>query len=460
MNEIKEQEVRQIKLDLSTQLVNKDELTLPVRKANVFIKGKYQLSMVANRLYNILIAKAGDNMVSSVSVTEFKEICNLKGKGIYNTLRDRGLLDELVGLTICLEGIGDEYMVLPVFTAIHYSNGTINAAFSKLSKPFLKNLTSDYSSPNGYTICRLKSRYTSRLYELLYVFAFLLKKQEKVSIKYDIGKLRAEIGTFDVKEKKLRQAKEKGADWNTIAEMAVDSEYYEWRDFKKRVLDSSKKAMDESSETEFVFDYEAFGAGRGGKYKTIIFTIYRNPKYVGSFYNKSRKTSKPVGDIYINELDRIKILFRKKKINLDNDEYISILSAADNNTEVVTKALDYVLTQKHIDNLVGFLIATINGKWYESEKCEILQGKSPMETQEFRKAYEEYLEESKDIRNSTSNEDNLREDGQHDVTEAFNMIRQQIMNASDPDIVVEGSFMENDEELDIESYEQIELVVE
>jgi acyl-CoA-binding protein len=51
-----------------------------------------------------------------------------------------------------------------------------------------------------------------------------------------------------------------------------------WSDFKKKVLDSCQQALKET--TDICYIYERGKVGRGGKWLTIIFTIFKNENYI------------------------------------------------------------------------------------------------------------------------------------------------------------------------------------
>ena len=51
-----------------------------------------------------------------------------------------------------------------------------------------------------------------------------------------------------------------------------------WSDFKKKVLDSCQQALKET--TDICYTYERGRVGKGGKWLTIIFTIFKNENYI------------------------------------------------------------------------------------------------------------------------------------------------------------------------------------
>lgn len=79
----------------------------------------------------------------------------------------------------------------------------------------------------------------------------------------------------------------KSNEWKKSCEVTVselkrilgigDNEYVRWDNFKKRVLDSCQKAIEET--TDINFTYERCKAGKGGKWISIKFHINKNKKY-------------------------------------------------------------------------------------------------------------------------------------------------------------------------------------
>ena len=56
-----------------------------------------------------------------------------------------------------------------------------------------------------------------------------------------------------------------------------ESEYARFQNFKEKVLDSCQKAL--SEHTDICFTYERGKSGRGGKWLSIQFNIFKNPKF-------------------------------------------------------------------------------------------------------------------------------------------------------------------------------------
>jgi hypothetical protein len=91
-------------------------------------------------------------------------------------------------------------------------------------------------------------------------------------------------------------------------------EYVKWEPFKRRVLDSSQKALAEK--TDIVFTYKRGKCGNGGKWITIIFNIHPNVNY---------KEPSVLDDLLPEELSKPTHRKKKAKPFVDDNEDVQPL---------------------------------------------------------------------------------------------------------------------------------------
>lgn len=121
--------------------------------------------------------------------------------------------------------------------------------------PLMFNIKKGYVRYQVKNVLRLKTTYQIRMYEILKQYKYLGKREIKVD------DLRAMLGISDTK-------------------------YSRWDNFRNYVLEDCKEAL--AKYTDIRFDYHREGVDIGGKWVTIIFTIYDNPT--------SQKDQTPVSD--------------------------------------------------------------------------------------------------------------------------------------------------------------------
>ncbi len=112
--------------------------------------------------------------------------------------------------------------------------------------PLMFNFKNHYFKYELWNALRLRSTNQVRMYEILKQYEYLGKREITVT------ELRELLG---VKK----------------------NEYERWERFRVRILDSCKQALKEM--TDICYTYERGKVGRGGKWMTIIFNIYKNTEY-------------------------------------------------------------------------------------------------------------------------------------------------------------------------------------
>ena len=131
--------------------------------------------------------------------------------------------------------------------------------------PLMFEFKDKYFTYELWNALRLKSTNQMRMYEIL-------KQYEK-------------IGRRELEVSELRDL------------LGIDSKDYSgrtgWSDFKKKVLDSCQQALKQT--TDIYYTYERGKAGRGGKWLSVVFNIFKNTEYVNpltldNFINMQSKT--------------------------------------------------------------------------------------------------------------------------------------------------------------------------
>lgn len=122
------------------------------------------------------------------------------------------------------------YTGLIEYAEINHRQEFFKARVSLTAYQFLCDLSKGYSLKNFKTALELKTIYSSCIYELL------CKWRNKSTFQIDIEELRFITNT--------------------------ENKYPATKDFKKRVLDSAKKELDESDFTDLTFNYEDIKKGR------------------------------------------------------------------------------------------------------------------------------------------------------------------------------------------------------
>ena len=228
-----------------------------VTKSNSLIEARYRLSVQEQRLLAIMVSDINpedrDFKKYRYRISDILEWLDIEDKGYYKKIREvtRRLLTRVVTIhqgntlfqTTWLAG-----------AKYYFKEGVIELSFHPDLKPYLLQLKECFTKYALKNVLELKSKYAFRLYELL--------KQYQA------------IGTRKFSLKELREL------------LGIEQEELKlWIDFKRRVLEISKREI--NAKTDIKIDYKTEKVGR--KIKYIIFSIETKEKV-----NKVTDKQKPV----------------------------------------------------------------------------------------------------------------------------------------------------------------------
>ncbi len=216
-----------------------------VVKHNNLIESSYSLKSVHQKIILILVSTINQNDSSfhevSIPVSEMLKLLGLS-KNDYQFLKriTKELNSQVVEYVEHING--DEMLTqAPWMSYAKYSNGCVTLKLNDHIKPYVLNLTANFTSYKLKFTLQFKSKYSIRIYELISQY---LKIGKRI---VDINKLKEMVG---VPEKSLKR----------------------WVDFKRYVLDHAKSELDEKSDISFT--YNAIKDGRS--FSNIEFCIYKN----------------------------------------------------------------------------------------------------------------------------------------------------------------------------------------
>lgn len=215
-------------------------------QSNNLIEAHYDTDLTAleHKILRYAASKIKDNSGSfpdiSFTLTEFLNVCGIKGKGYYT--RVEKIADELTRKRIKIKTT-EKTGWFPWFSGIIYKDGHIHMKFNELVKPLLLELEGQFTKYNYKYIGDMQSGYTIRLFEILKQYA-------------PIGKRRISV---DILKRML----------------GIENKYEQYGQFKLRVLNQAKKELDEKKGLTFEFDE----IKEGRKVKELVFYIHlKEPK--------------------------------------------------------------------------------------------------------------------------------------------------------------------------------------
>lgn len=221
--------------------MNTDEKSLVVRQSNELIEASYKIASIGEgRLIRMLIAQITpddeDFKTYRIGITDFARFFGLSkdSNSVYELIKKSA--DELAGRRIMLEKDGN-WLRLNWLSYAEYVKGSgfIDVRFDKALKPYLLGLKGYFTQYELEKVVNFRSGYAMRLFELLKKEQFKANGDGYFKRSFEYDEYRALVG--------------------------IDkSEYREFSDFRKRVVDSSVKEINANPDIQITqVDYPKTG---------------------------------------------------------------------------------------------------------------------------------------------------------------------------------------------------------
>lgn len=215
-------------------------------KSDFFRTARYGLTLTEHRIiyYAILLGQQNGTPFEpvTVSIADFKELCELKGQSSYSAIRGitKTLTKKSVEVIVKRDG-GYDLIQAPWLAAItyHAKDGTVTIKLNKELQPFFEG--KPFTETEYYFLIRFTSQYAERLYELIKSHSF-----SKPIVDFDIEDIRKRLGVS-----------------NTL--------YKNFKDFRRRVLLPALKDINEYTDLDVSFPKEK--RGRFNKVETVYFAV-------------------------------------------------------------------------------------------------------------------------------------------------------------------------------------------
>jgi len=298
--------------------MNKDYM---VTKSNELIACNYKLNLQEQKIILTLASMVQPHDVEFkkyiFKIKDFMKLLDIDNKASYSRIPK--ITKELMTKVFEIRE-GKKIIQLAWLSSAEYEIGTglIELEFSPKLKPYMLGLKEFYTSYKLENVLSLKSKYSIRLYEVLKSNEF--KKQ---------GYIEIELAEF----KKILGITEKS--------------YNIYQNIKIRVIEQAQKEL--KNLTDISFEFEEIKTGR--KITSIKFIIH--PK------NKAKQeTAATITESHSNNLiKKVQAICHKHKITEREASYI--LNDANNNLDLIKQRYEYMLTQKKVNNVVGYMRSII-----------------------------------------------------------------------------------------------------
>jgi plasmid replication initiation protein len=236
-------------------------------KSNSFIQAKYNLSQLQVKFLALMASfiehDDEDFKDYALDLYSIQVLLNIDRK---NLDKLHSSLADLMSKNIVLR---DDEKVKEMTTIVSYlyidkETNQVKYRFDKSMKPLLFHLKSNFTKLSLKKILSFDSNYTVRFYEILEEKINISKQYQNKSVltfRYEIEELKEILtGSYNIKERKV----------------AIPKSYNRYHDFKKRVIEVSKKELEEKG--DYCFDYSEIKVGR--KVAFLEFSIRENRKNI------------------------------------------------------------------------------------------------------------------------------------------------------------------------------------
>ncbi|MBG9615448.1 replication initiation protein [Bacillus cereus] len=229
-----------------------------VSKSNVLIEASSRLNLIEQKILLCLASNIEpadrDFKIYTFPIKQFHELLGLNGATKYTELS--GITKDLLSKVIEIRTKEGLMQLSWVSSVIYNKNkGTMDIRFDPLLKPFLLELSSQFTSYRLGNVMQLKSTYSIRIYELLKQYEDL---KERVIYLDD---LRYYLDALNI--------------------------YPKYANFKQRVLNVSQQEL--KLKTDIFFEFEEIKLGR--KVQKIKFIIKSKKSVSGTLENNWKNTS-------------------------------------------------------------------------------------------------------------------------------------------------------------------------
>lgn len=319
-------------------------------RPDIIIEARFKLTKKQNDIMDMVFAKIQeddnlDNLEYEIDLHKYAKLYNVKDqRSIYSEVKKAVKSFEGKGFYIVQDNdTKEDSDYFPWFSRIKYRGGEAKITIElgkTLKKIFIEVIRAVYYKIE-YTI-NLSCIYSKRIY-------YYLKLYQDTGERFD---------NLDVLRKKLE----------------CPESYNKYSLFKKNVLNPAYLEINGNSDISFEFE-EIKQKNKVTGIKFIIKTnkskIIKDPeRYINTTTINNKTCDEISADTEHTANDLIKqVQSICYKHNITNNEAISMLSDAKNDVELIEERYKYMLTQKRVDNVVGYMRSIIS-KYDKSQQSK------------------------------------------------------------------------------------------
>ncbi len=352
-------------------------------KSNFLISSKFKSSLNENKILAISLSKIQKkdyivdpetkDLVCQMKASELRKLLDVKGGSFYKSL-------EMTAASMTSRTIGfsdpesHHFEYVSAVNKATYENGVFTIYYSHHFVPYIAELSTNYTLLSLPTMLQFDSVWSFRLFELLKSQCYYPKGQERKDgvfrINMKLSELKLDLGAVNSELDSVRKILNNSTapDYDKAIERSPEKTFNDWYEFRRKVLDTATKEINEKTEMEV--SYTPQKSGRGGKVYGVDFVVS---------VNKYAKTADLPEEEAAEQKSKAETMTNteKFKFHMQVMELLDKYELPIEDIEAISKAADYdfakiqrqssilKMQSGKIDNVTGWMIAAIKKDYKE-----------------------------------------------------------------------------------------------
>lgn len=174
-------EKRDNQLIINIDEIEREQQALMLTKSNDLIHAKFNASLFVQKLLNFSLASIAKQRMGRYPARCEWQTCgamDLSGHSIYTAVS--AAVEPILNFKIIkYDDAAEKIIGLNIVTDCYYSDGILYTTFNRKIEADVINIQKKFTRNNVYFLCKFKSAYSLRLYELLSTQRWVLQKSKK-----------------------------------------------------------------------------------------------------------------------------------------------------------------------------------------------------------------------------------------------------------------------------------------
>ena len=344
-------------------------------KSNYLISAKYASSLLENKITAISLAKIqkkeytedkNGRIVCSMTANELRKLLNANAGSFYSQLEPvaMNMTSRTIGFSDPSRN-GGMFDYISVVDRARYENGVFSIFYNSDVKEYLSDFKANFTVLELPTMLKFKNVYSFRLYELLSSKSYYRKgipkelKTQVFRIEFNLSELKLNMGVVNAELDAVRKElnNKQAPNYDKAIEKSPEKKFNTWYEFKRGVLDTAIKEI--NNKTDMKVSFNPLKGGRGAKVYGVEFIVDLTGKNVEAIENVLETVKEMTDDEKIDFVIDAKMIL--KEFSTKDVRVICEKSGYD--IEKIKEAYHIFSKQKNISNPTGWMVSCIENEY-------------------------------------------------------------------------------------------------